>query len=111
MKENRRNNIAGNGHASQRVRVEFNDPLATTVAIAGTFNDWRPEATPMVALGQGRWLKELVLPPGTYEYLLVADGAWVPDPLAKETVENAFGGINSVLRVGNGEGFGSGLDN
>jgi 1,4-alpha-glucan branching enzyme len=89
-------------HASQSVRVEFTDPEAAAVAIAGTFNDWRPEATPMIALGAGRWLKELVLPPGIYEYLLVADGQWVPDPLAKETAPNPFGGVNSVVRLANG---------
>ena len=41
------------------------------VGIAGTFNDWRPQATPMIRLNDGRWAKELALPPGTYEYCLV----------------------------------------
>ena len=36
---------------------------------------------------------------GTYEYCLVVDGQWRPDPLAKETVPNPFGGRNSVLKV------------
>jgi hypothetical protein len=36
---------------------------------------------------------------GTYEYCLVAEGQWMPDPLAKETVPNPFGGRNSVLKV------------
>ena len=44
-------------------------------------------------------MKETVLPPGTYEYRLVVDGQWMPDPLAKETVPNPFGGRNSILRV------------
>jgi hypothetical protein len=54
----------------------------------------------MHPLGDGRWLKETVLPAGTYEYLLVVDGQWIADPLAKETVPNPFGGVNSVLKVG-----------
>ena len=37
--------------------------------------------------------------PGTYEYCLVVDGKWMPDPLARETVPNPFGGSNSVLKV------------
>jgi AMP-activated protein kinase-like protein len=53
----------------------------------------------MVPLGGGRWLKELVLPPGTYEYRLIADGEWITDPLVKETAPNPFGGLNSVLKV------------
>ena len=53
------------------------------------------------------------LPPGRYEYLLVADGEWMPDPLAKETVPNQFGGLNSVIRVPNGaaNNAGKGLPN
>jgi 1,4-alpha-glucan branching enzyme len=90
------------------VHVEFSHPTATAVAIAGTFNDWRPEATPMVEIGQGHWLKELALPPGTYEYLLVVDGRWLPDPLVQATAPNPFGGVNSVVTVpsehnGNGQ--------
>jgi hypothetical protein len=67
--------------------------------VAGTFNEWRPAVTPMIPLGDGRWRKRLVLPPGRYEYCLVVDGEWLPDPLAKETVPNPFGGLNSVLNV------------
>jgi hypothetical protein len=53
----------------------------------------------MVALANGRWLKELALPPGTHEYLIVADGKWTPDPSAKETAPNPFGGVNSLARI------------
>jgi 1,4-alpha-glucan branching enzyme len=81
------------------VRFEFTHPTARTVCIAGTFDNWRPDAKPMHSLGGGRWMKETVLQPGTYEYRLVVDGQWIPDPLAKETVSNPFGGRNSVLRV------------
>jgi 1,4-alpha-glucan branching enzyme len=82
------------------LRIEFTDEVAESVAVAGTFNDWRPEVTPMIALGEGRWVKDLALPPGTYEYRLVVDGyKWVPDPGARETVPGPFGGVNSVLRV------------
>src|SRR6266576_1502920 len=102
MKNNKKRKTNGNGQVSQSVRVEFNHPTAISVAIAGTFNDWRPEASQMVAAGDGRWLKELVLPPGTYEYLLVADGNWLPDPSAKRTVPNAFGGVNSIFDIPNG---------
>jgi 1,4-alpha-glucan branching enzyme len=81
------------------VRFEFTHPTAVTVNIAGTFNDWQPEAKPMHPLGGGRWLKETVLPPGNHEYCLVVDGQWMPDPLAKESVPNPFGGMNSLLKV------------
>lgn len=87
-------------HAAEPcVKIEFVHPTAETVCIAGTFNDWHPRATEMVALGEGRWAKELVLPPGVHEYRIVVDGEWMADPSATETAPNPYGGLNSVLRV------------
>lgn len=100
MKPNKTKANRKNGSTTHRIRVEFTHPTATEVFIAGTFNDWRPAATPMVALDQGRWVKELVLPAGRHEYCLVVDSNWIPDPLAPETVPNPFGGRNSILKVG-----------
>jgi 1,4-alpha-glucan branching enzyme len=102
MKHSKHHDNAKNaGPPLMPVAFAFTHPTATTVCIAGTFNDWHAEAKPMHPLGGGRWLKETVLPPGTYEYRLVVDGQWMPDPLAKETVPNPFGGRNSVLKVAN----------
>jgi len=81
------------------VRFEFTHPTANSVCVAGTFNDWHPEAKTMHPSGNGRWLKETILPAGKYEYCLVVDGHWMPDPQAKESVPNPFGGRNSVLTV------------
>lgn len=99
MKTNGKNKIKGNGQTSQPLRVEFTQSIARAVAIAGSFNRWRPESLPMVGPGQGRWLKELVLPPGCYEYLFVADGKWTPGRSAKATVRNPFGGLNPLAIV------------
>lgn len=81
------------------IHFEFNDPKATTVCLAGTFNNWKPEPKTLRSSGVGNWWKETAFAPGTYEYCLVVDGKWMPDPLAKETVANPFGGRNSVLTV------------
>jgi 1,4-alpha-glucan branching enzyme len=99
MKKNRNSKAKSHEETTHGVRLEFKHPTAAAVSVAGTFNDWRPEATFMVGLGEGRWVKELVLPAGRYEYLLVVDGEWMPDPRASETAPNPFGGINSVLKV------------
>jgi 1,4-alpha-glucan branching enzyme len=100
MKKNKAKHLSRNGSSSAAVRIEYTDPTAAAVSVAGTFNEWRPEATPMVAVGDGRWVKDLVLPLGQYEYRIVADGEWMADPLARETNPNPFGGLNSVLKVG-----------
>ena len=81
------------------VHFEFTHPTATNVCVAGCFNHWQPEAKALHSSGGGRWVKETALTPGTYEYCLVVDGHWMPDPSAKETVPNPFGGRNSILRV------------
>jgi|GEM_PF-3190125 len=72
---------------------------AREVYLAGTFNDWHPTTLPMVDMGLGRWEKEILVPPGTYEYLLIADGRWLPDPECNDTTPNPFGGVNCVRRV------------
>ena len=81
------------------VRFEFAHPTARTVSVAGTFNEWHPTTKSMLRSKNGHWLKEAFLPPGNYEYCLVVDGQWMPDPLVKETVANPFGGRNSILKV------------
>jgi hypothetical protein len=71
MKHNHNHdNAPSAGPQLQPVRFEFTHPTATTVCLAGT-----------------------------YEYCLVVDGQWMPDPLARESVPNPFGGRNSILKV------------
>lgn len=79
--------------------LEFVNRQARRVAIAGSFNDWRPAATPMVPMGCGWWVKGLTLPPGRYQYRFVVDGQWVPDPNAAATEPSPDGRNNSVLVV------------
>jgi len=80
-----------------RVSLTLVKPEARQVLVAGSFNDWKPELTPLAPAGDGRWVGDLTVPPGRHEYLFVVDGQWVTDPNAKETVANPFGGKNSVL--------------
>lgn len=113
-RKNRRKRVhhSFRGHSlrTQQVRLEFFHPQAREVNIAGSFNDWRPGATWMISLGNGRWVKELLLPPGRYEYCFVVDGNWMPDPRAVEAMPGLNGNHNSVLVVphlnGNGHSHG-----
>jgi len=90
----------GNKMQPHAVRIEFQHEQAQAVCVAGTFNEWRPGVTPMLRREKGQWIKELALPPGRYEYLLVVDRAWVTDPSAPDQAPNPYGGNNSVLLVG-----------
>jgi 1,4-alpha-glucan branching enzyme len=102
MKHNKNHDNAP-GYTAQLVPVhfEFQHPTAQSVCIAGTFNHWKPESKALHPSRGGLWIKETALEPGTYEYCFVVDGKWIPDPLAKETVANPFGGRNSVITVQN----------
>jgi 1,4-alpha-glucan branching enzyme len=93
-------NVLSKSQKALPVHFEFSDPAAQAVFIAGTFNDWQPRSTPMIALSSGQWIKDLALLPGTYEYSLVVDGNWLPDKRATETVPNPYGGCNSIVKVG-----------
>lgn len=85
--------------AARRVRLEYLDPAARAVCVAGSFNDWHPGASEMIRVAPGRWMKELTLAPGEHEYRLVVDGSWLTDPDCPRRVVNPFGSENSVLSV------------
>ncbi len=51
----------------------------------------------MIAKGLGKWVRDLELPPGTYENRFIIDGKWLTDPRCAHTVPNAFRETNSLL--------------
>jgi hypothetical protein len=52
---------------------------ARSVALAGTFNDWRTYDLLMHRTAEG-WELPYTLGPGNYEYKFVVDGKWIVDP-------------------------------
>ena len=88
-----------------RVSFRFRPPVpAQRVTLAGTFNNWNPEAQPMQDPdGDGVYETTLLLPAGTYQYKFVVNGSrWYEDPHALSYVPDGFGGRNSVLQVAPG---------
>jgi len=79
--------------------LELVQPEAKSVFVAGSFNEWKPDQLPLMQAGNGRWIGDVTVKPGRHEYQFVVDGHWMPDPKAKEAVDNPFGGRNSVLVV------------
>ena len=75
-------------------------PRAKNVQIAGDFNNWQPQETPMQKVGDsGVWQTKLKLPAGRYRYRLVVDGQWQQDPYNELTEVNPFGEYNSVVEI------------
>jgi chromosome partitioning protein len=75
-------------------------PRANFVQIAGDFNNWQPIEANMEKVGEsGVWQTKINLPPGKYQYRLVVDGHWLPDPYNENSILNPYGEYNSVLEV------------
>jgi len=83
----------------QEITLAFFAPEARVVNVAGNFNNWRPDATPLKNTGNGKWAVRLRLRSGRYEYRFVVDGRWSEDPQASQRVANLYGGFNSVFMV------------
>ena len=83
-------------------QVEFValSPQAQSVQLAGDFNNWQPEHSPLdLADHKGRWKVSLPLPAGRYHYRYVVDGRWQQDPYNEQTEQNPYGELNSVVEV------------
>lgn len=90
------------GTRQNQGKVEFVAlyPKAKSVYLAGDFNGWQPDRTPMTAKGgKGGWSVELGLSKGMYRYRYVVDGRWQEDPYNQHIEANEFGEYNSVLEV------------
>jgi len=82
------------------VRLNFYAPQAARVSVAGDFNRWQGDGSPLVSQGGGVWTIDLPLRPGTYSYMFVVDGKlWVTDPDAEAFQDDGFGNRNAVVRV------------
>ncbi len=92
--------LAASAAGAATVTFRHAAPGAKHVYLAGTFNNWSDSATPMIDPEQdGVWETTLELAAGTYQYKYVVDGSWQYDKTNPETVDDGFGGNNSVLNV------------
>jgi len=82
------------------IRFSLDHHPAHEVLVAGSFNNWEPTRLKLSDPEASNWEIELTLPTGSYEYLFVVDGRWVPDPTNPHSVPNPYGGNNSVVDVG-----------
>jgi 1,4-alpha-glucan branching enzyme len=80
------------------IEFSFHAPQASSVAVAGNFNNWDTQKSRLQRDGDA-WKASIPLAPGRYEYRFVVDGEWITDPNCKECVSNDYGSTNSVLVV------------
>lgn len=81
------------------VWIEADFPDAERVYMAGTFNEWNATGLPLEKGEDGVFRTMFKLPPGMYQYKFIVDGTWIEDPANPETIDDGYGGVNSVLTV------------
>ena len=92
-------------NATRKTTIACTAPDAVAVFVAGTFNDWSPDALPLKRNDAGRWSVNLDLSPGHYEYKFIVDGQWCCDAgcsgdhTCPKCVPNDHGTMNRVLEV------------
>jgi 1,4-alpha-glucan branching enzyme len=91
--------VKGTAKTGKRIEFVLRRPEAKIATLAGSFNNWDSQQTPMNRNADGVWKATIRLRPGRYEYRFVVDGQWLSDPNARESVPNQFGDTNSVLTV------------
>lgn len=74
---------------------------ATSVWVTGSFTGWAGnpnDGALALTLGDDEvWTGTRTIDAGSHPYKLVIDGSeWIPDPANPDTVDDGFGGVNSV---------------
>lgn len=89
--------VVGPVDGARRVRFRLRSPDAEQVAVAGSFSGWN--LLPLQRRGD-EWTLEIELPPGTYQYAFLVDGAsWTLPPEATGIVDDGWGRKNATLVV------------
>lgn len=82
------------------VRLVYHEDGAHSVSVAGTWNQWSPDAQPLREAREGVFTVDLMLPRGRHEYMFVIDGErWVADPSSPLVRADGFGQENAVLEI------------
>ncbi len=80
-----------------------------SVVVSGDFNGWAPTAAEgglelAYLPGPDLYVGKLDVDTGTYAYKIVVDGDWWTDPSNPDTVDDGYGGRNSLLTLTCGDG-------
>lgn len=85
--------------------IEFyiQNPCASHICLAGSFNHWAHDALLMEPTKNGMWKIEIpMLPKGTYQYkFFVDDKVWMEDIENPYRQPDGLNGFNSLLMIEN----------
>ncbi len=74
-------------------------PEARQVSIVGDFNNWDPDATPMIREPDGQWTASLELRHGYHRYAFLVDGKTVLDPNANGSTSDSQHELVSLVAI------------
>jgi len=83
----------------KEIEFSFYAPFASSVEVAGTFNNWNPSLFRLKRYGDGSWKGAVNIKTGRHEYRFLIDGRWENDQKECELVYNGMGSYNCVLTV------------
>lgn len=86
--------------AMHTITLSVHAPQAHSVEIAGNFNQWRSEATPLLGPDKkGMWSVELRLPASLnrIEYFYWIDGVSRKIDARESVIDDGFGGQNNIF--------------
>ena len=81
------------------IRFRYFNLSASSVNIAGKFNNWDTESYKLEKYPCGIWEIVIPLDEGVHEYKFVVDNEWTHDPSNPCMMLNGLGGVNSVVEV------------
>ena len=92
--------LPGSTGSARRVEFFFPGVPGCRIMLAGSFNDWDPEAAVMdYDARRGGYSTVLTLAVGEYEYKFVRGEEWMTDDGNPNFAANDFGTLNSVIKV------------
>jgi hypothetical protein len=83
----------------RKVIFSLENADANEVFLIGDFNKWNPKSHPMKSDENGAWVRNVIIPPGEYEYKFIVDGQWKEDPQNEHLSLNCFGTYNNIINV------------
>ena len=83
----------------RKVTFSLENADANEVFLIGDFNKWNLRSHPMKSDENGAWVRNVIIPPGEYEYKFIVDGQWKEDPQNEQLSLNCFGTYNNIINV------------
>ena len=91
------------GYSGKNIVVPVNffylAPDAQAVSIIGDFNNWQPNANPMIRQPDGSWRIQLPIHHGHHAYQFLVDGTPVLDPRGQGVTRNRRNERSSLIAV------------